>query len=358
MSYQPPHDPQSGQPQDPTVPLPTTQQFPQPPQYGQQPQAAPQWGQQPPPAAPQWGQQPPPAAPQWGQQPPPAAPQWGQQQPQWGPTGGAFQPGAADPNAVGPRRKGLLFTGVAITLAGIAGAIALVATANSVLEDAVTDMARAPIGCVTTLDFESAGTFRLYLETTGRTDDLRGDCAGNDATYDSPADLDPNLNLELTDFDEAAVTLERDEEADYDAAGFVGRSIERFEITEPGVYKLLVRSSDDGFAIAVGKNPQEYADNQRNLGVGLGTLAVLLGGLLILLGLRRRRPTPSRPTGPGWGQGAPGAPQWTPQPAGSPQWTPQMPQAPPAAPAPWQPAPPAAPPAPPTSGWGAPPPAP
>lgn len=280
-------------------------------------------------------------------------------------------PAASAPEAKGPRRRGLLIAGSAILLAGLIGGGALAATSGSTYESAVKDMARAPVGCTTTLDFEATGDFNLFIETTGSTADLRGDCAGSDATYDRSADDLPDVDLALTDADDRSIDLDRNEDASYDAGGFVGTSVRSFTIDEPGTYKLLVTSDEDGFAVSVGKDPQADADGQRNLGIGLAALAVLIGGPLLLLGLRRKKSVPT-PTGPAWGQ-ASTAPGWPPQPGGQPSvtgqpvWAPQ-PAAPPAPYAPAPPAPPAWPqqptwqqqPAPPPEqqgpppGWGAP----
>jgi hypothetical protein len=276
-----------------------------------------------------------------------------------------YQPGfgspAVPPPAVqGARRKGLLGVGGLVLLAGLGGGGAMYATSSSTYESAVKDMARAPIGCTTTLDFAKKGDYNLFVETSGSTTDVGGDCAGNGDSYQRDADDLPDVDLVLTDGDDNEVDLDRNDEVSYDAGGYVGSSVRTVSIEEPGTYKLLVTSDEDEFAISIGKDPQKDADEQKNLGIGLAALGVIIGGALLLLGLRRKKPAAAPPAGgPGWGQQmqTQQAPGWPPQPAvpqqPQPSWGPQ--QQPPAAPQPtWpqQQPPPQAPPPPP--GWGSP----
>jgi hypothetical protein len=253
-----------------------------------------------------------------------------------------------------------MIVGELLLLAGIGGGVALYATSGSTYESAVKDMARAPLGCTTTLDFSKAGTFNFFVETTGNTADIGGDCAANGDSYDRDATDLPTVDLVLTDADDNQIDLDRNDGITYDAAGFVGSSVRSVRIDEPGSYRLQVSSDDENFAIAVGKDPQQDADDQKNLGIGLAALGLIVGGGLTLLGLRRKRPPSAAPPGgPTWGQQVPmqQAPGWPPQQAApqppQPTWAPTQPQQfPPQATWPQQPQvppPPAAPP-----GWGAP----
>ena len=292
---------------------------------------------------------------------------------------GVYQPayGAIPtPPPPGKRRKGLMVVGELVMLAAIGGGVALYVTSSNTYESAVRAMARAPLGCTTSLDFAKAGTFNVFVETTGSTADIRGDCAANDASYDRSATDLPQVELVLTDADDKQFDLVRADGIAYDAGGFVGSSVRTVRIDEPGSYRLQVSSDDDNFAISIGKDPQKDADNQRNLGIGLAALGLIVGGGLTLLGLRRKQPPSVPQVGPTWGQQGPTqqgptqqgptwgqqgpmqpAPSWpahehtVPQPT-QPTWAPVQPQqVPPQAAWPQQPQ---VPPPPPPPGWNTP----
>src|SRR5262245_29445528 len=93
----------------------------------------------------------------------PGAPQQGFAQPvvqQPGePFGAAAQPGK--------RRTGLLIAGIVVLIGGLAGGGALIAASGSSYQEGVENLARAPIGCTTSLDFQTTGTFTIYIETKG-----------------------------------------------------------------------------------------------------------------------------------------------------------------------------------------------
>jgi hypothetical protein len=67
----------------------------------------------------------------------------------------------------GGRRSGLLALGLALIVAGVAAAVAGVLVGSSRYDDGVKKLARAPVGCTTTLQFDHSGTYRMYLETKG-----------------------------------------------------------------------------------------------------------------------------------------------------------------------------------------------
>ena len=88
-------------------------------------------------------------------------------------------PPVAAPPAKGKRRTGLLVTGLVVLLAGLIGGGAVVAKGKSNYEDAVHSLARAPVGCTTTLVFDKADKFIVYIETKGKLTELSGDCNAN-----------------------------------------------------------------------------------------------------------------------------------------------------------------------------------
>ena len=66
-------------------------------------------------------------------------------------------------------------------------------------DDAVADLAPAPIGCDTTLVFDRAGTYTFFLETTGTVGEIDGDCDTDDRSYDLGDDDPPALDVTLLD---------------------------------------------------------------------------------------------------------------------------------------------------------------
>lgn len=267
------------------------------------------------------------------------------------------------PPAKGSRRKGLLLLGVLLLLAGLGAGAALYVTSGTQYEDAVKNLQRAPVGCDTEFNFSGTGTFIFYAESKGKIGDLRGDCENTGTDYDH-GDGRIRADLTLTDSNGDPVDLARAEGASYDKGGFVGSEIRSLDITEPGRYTLSVQSDDSDFAIAVGRNPKKDAESMQKIAIIAAAAGVVLGGLLIILGLRRK----AAPAGAS-GIGQPGAFQpgaFQPggfPPAGQPNWTPGAPPtAPPGfgqpVPQPYQqpypPQPPQAPPAPPPGQWGSP----
>jgi len=208
------------------------------------------------------------------------------------------QPGQpfASSAKVGKRKKGLLIAGIAVLLAGLIGAIVTFLAASSASDEGVESLARAPVGCTTRLDFDTEGTFTIYVETTGSTGDPGGDCPNNEQEFERDDDDLPDVDLVLVDEDGDDIDLVDDDSKSYDAAGAKGTSIKSVEIVDAGQYELTVTSDDDDFAISVGKDPEAAADTLKLISYALAGLGIVLGGLLILLGLRRTTP-PSRAVG-------------------------------------------------------------
>ena len=252
----------------------------------------------------------------------------------------------------GPRRKGLLFAGIGVIVVGLVAGGLVASSATSTKEETVQGFARAPVGCTTTLEFEKADTFTLFVETKGSAIDVGGDCAGNGATYErTSADL-PEVTLALVDEDDSPVELTASTAFSYDTGAFVGQAIQQVAIGSPGTYRLTVSSVDTDFVIAIGGDPE--ADSASVLAIGGAILlaGLLVGAVLVVLGLRRKA-GPATPATPAAG-GVPPIAGWTPQPP-SQGYAPAPPIAPaPPAYQPPPPAPPSAPPPPPGQGWGAP----
>lgn len=247
-----------------------------------------------------------------------------------------------------PKGKGALFGGIALIVLGVGAGAALIVMSGSNEEETVKKFARAPAGCTTTLEFEKAATFTLYLETKGSTDDVGGDCEGDGTAYDRSDEGLPDVSLSLVDENGTEVTLDDADGSSYSSGDFAGTAYQQVRIEQPGTYRLTVTSDESNFAIAVGGDAKGDSEMMMIGGIAAAAGGVLLGGLVLLLGRRKKTAPPQAPM---WQQIPQGG--WPTQPT-VPGY--QPPPAPGYAPAPqYQPAPPAAPPTPPAGpGWGAP----
>jgi hypothetical protein len=192
----------------------------------------------------------------------------------------------------GKRRTGVLTLGLLLLIAGVVGGIALLLTSARQYDDAVAGLARAPVGCDTTLDFPEAGTYLIFIETKGRSADVRGDCASSNRDYERSAAELPVVAQVLTANGGDQVELEQVTGLDYDRAGYAGVVARRFVISDAGEYILRVTSVDDNFAVSVGRDPETGAKNLRIAGLATIIGGGALGLILVLLGLRRR-PAPA-----------------------------------------------------------------
>lgn len=272
------------------------------------------------------------------------------------------QPYGGYPASPTPKRgRGALFAGLALLIVGLGAGAALFALSGSTEESTVKKFARAPVGCTTTLQFDKRTTFTLYVETKGSVSDVGGDCASNGSSYDRGDDDLPDVSLSLVDGDDQEVDLTSATALSYSAGAFKGQALQEVKIEDTGTYRLTVTSDDTDFAIAIGGAPDADSSLMKSAGIGAAVAGVVLGGLLILLG-RRKKGGPVSPAAAGstWQPQQPPVPGY--QPAYAPQPGNQQPtyQQPQAAPQPTyqQPTyqqPPTPPTAPPTEpDWGAP----
>ena len=193
----------------------------------------------------------------------------------------------------GKRRKGLIVIGLILLVGGLLGGGAIVAKGMSNYKDAVKSMARAPVGCTTTLVFDKPATFTIYAETKGKLGDLGGDCEANGSEYERSSDRLPRLSLTLEDPNGDPVELQRGADAKYDIDGYVGTAIRTVAIEEAGTYHLNVESDDSDFAVSIGKDPEKDSEKLLQIGGGVALGGLVLGLLLFLLGLRRRKTDPA-----------------------------------------------------------------
>jgi hypothetical protein len=229
----------------------------------------------------------------------------------------ASPPPVVAPPAKGKRRKGLIILGLILLIGGLLAGGAVAVKSMSNYEEAVKSLARAPVGCTTTLVFDKPSTFTVYIETKGKLGELSGDCESNGSDYTHSGDKLPKVSLTLVDSKGAEVTMDRGASASYDVKGYQGTAVRSVSIEQAGTYRLNVESDDTDFAVAIGKNPKKDSDLLKAIGGGVGLVGLVLGLLFLILGLRRRRPGPAMadvrsPAGPmpGWAPNAyPGMPQ-------------------------------------------------
>lgn len=228
-------------------------------------------------------------------------------------------------------------TGAALfVVAGLLGALILWILAAQRYDDGVRSLARAPVGCDTTLDFAERGPYFVFVETRGEFPEVRGDCELEGAfdLGDAPA---PPVEVRLVDpaGDDVPLQSFRGRE-DYDRAGSSGVSLARLTIDEPGDHVVRVTStSDTAFAVAVGRDPADGVANLRLVGVAVGLLGAGIA-LVILVTGRRSSPPPPPPAPTGvvlpWSDPAPTGPPPMAPPTGPPTWAPPPPPAPPPGP--------------------------
>jgi hypothetical protein len=245
-----------------------------------------------------------------------------------------------------------------VLVGGVGGGAAAFVTAGSQTEDAVKGLARAPVGCTTTLAFDKSGTFVVFVEMKGSIGSVRGDCSSTDSTYARTDSALPDVTLSLVDDSGDEVGLDDDPGVSYNVSGFAGSSINSVTIDAPGTFELTVAADESDFVIAVGKNPKSGGGTLKTIGLAAMIAGAALGLAMVVLGLRRK---PTAPGGPPAATAGAAPQQWaTQQPPPAQQPAPAAYTAPPPAmpqpnynPAPQQPLP--APPPPAPGGWPHPP---
>jgi hypothetical protein len=234
-------------------------------------------------------------------------------------------------------------TGLAVLIVGLLAAVGLWYAADQRQSNAVSNLARAPSGCETTLDFAAVGDFTMYAETAGRFDEpIAGDCAA-DGAYDVPVDSLPAISLKMTSPTGNEIVLNDTSGSTYDVDGFLGESIRAFSVETPGDHILRVDVSGDSdvrLVMAVGKEPSDGVGMMR-LGAVLAAVAgLVLGGTMTIASRRPPKPAAAVPSQP-WATVMPAMPiapmdpeSWEPA-VGPPSHAPGVPPAVPSTPEPF-----------------------
>ncbi|WP_394935054.1 hypothetical protein [uncultured Ilumatobacter sp.] len=240
------------------------------------------------------------------------------------------------------KQSAMFCTGLAVLIVGLLATVGLWYAADQRQSNAVSNLARAPSGCETTLDFAAVGDFTMYAETAGRFDEpIAGNCAA-DGAYNVPGDSLPAISLKMTSPAGDEIVLTDASGSTYDVDGFQGESIRTFSVETPGDHILRVDVSGDSevrLVMAVGKEPSDGVGMMR-LGAVLAALAgLVLGGTMTIASRRPPKTAATVPFEP-WATGMPAMPEapmdpesWEPA-LGPPSHTPGAPPAAPSTPEP------------------------
>jgi hypothetical protein len=183
--------------------------------------------------------------------------------------------------------------GLCCLLVGLVGGVVLFIVAERRPLTNVEGFARAPVGCITTLEFSEEGTFYVFEEAGGSNED-NGCEPVADATTPFGVEFTGDLMPESTD---------ETTELSYDVGGFDGRSVRSVEITEPGQYTVEVTGDDPTVVAAIGRDPEQGVDELRRAALFLAGAGIVVGLALLTLSGRRskRAAVATTPSGPGWG---------------------------------------------------------
>lgn len=238
------------------------------------------------------------------------------------------------------RRPGRLLTvlGVLVVLVGLLGGAVLALAAGERRSNAVEGLARAPVGCDTTLDFAESGEYLVFVERAGTIGAVRGDC-DVDETYSADGPIDVVITVVDPDGDDVALDDDVDS-ISYDVDGFVGSAAFVLDVTEPGDHVMRVESGGDPFVVAVGTDPSDGLVALFAGAVAAALVGLLVGVAMIVSGRSRARrslvtsatPPPYAPSFTPVGQVPQGPPTYT-QPGGPVQYGQPAPTAAPPPPA-------------------------
>ncbi|MEM1332870.1 MAG: hypothetical protein AAGG08_05370, partial [Actinomycetota bacterium] len=149
-------------------------------------------------------------------------------------------------------------------------------------DDAVEGLARAAVGCDTTLDFAAAGDYLVYVETQGQLPAVRGDCDAS-GDFDLGTETAPTVTVSIVDPDGDEVTLlSRRGREEYGRAGASGISLARVQIDTPGDHVVRVESASEAtFAVAIGSDPVSGLGALRALAIVVAVVGVAVGAVVM-----------------------------------------------------------------------------
>jgi hypothetical protein len=241
--------------------------------------------------------------------------------------------------------RGTVLIGLAVVVAGLAGAVALYLLSQQRDDDAIRNLARAPVGCDTTMSFEDTGKFYVYIEHRGTLEKLEGNCDDFPEDYSRDADDQPLVEITIRGSG-LVLDLDRPDDITYSLDdSFAGTAKWQVDVESTGNYVVKVESDENDFVVAVGRDPAHAGDTLRLGAIASGIAGVVLGSSLALVGKRRGRRARRLETAytaavPGWAMGTSAAPSTPPimqppqtrpfpAPQGAGEWAPVGPVGPP-----------------------------
>jgi hypothetical protein len=176
-----------------------------------------------------------------------------------------------------------------LTLAGIAGGIALIVSGIRTYVDKVEGFERFEAPATRAITLEEEGGYSIYFERPGLDDD----------------DPFPRISVSVTDPEGEPVELDRyDTDVSYSVSGHDGRGAWTFDADDPGTYR--VQADGSGGEVAVGRGIGARFAGAVVAGVGTLLLAPVLGAVLALVTfLRRSKAKRAQKAAAAWQQ-----PQW------------------------------------------------
>lgn len=199
--------------------------------------------------------------------------------------------------AQGNRGGRLRLLGAGALLVGIVGGALLWWLAGNRYDEAVADLAPAPLGCDTTLVFDRTGTYTVFVETKGEVGEIDGDCDADDRSYDLGDDDVPSVDVVLVDERGDDIDLDRVDGPRYDTSDAKGEGVRSVEIDEPGDYVLTAEADSSDVMVRVGRDPSQGVAAIRIAAI-LVLLAGLVGGVLLFVAAARRATPAAAPPGP------------------------------------------------------------
>ena len=180
----------------------------------------------------------------------------------------------------GGRSRPLMLAGAVTVVAGLVAALVVFVVGQGRTDRAVENLARAPVGCDTTLEFSGTGSFVVYVETVGRIEQLEGGCDAPTA-YDRRGAGTPDVSIELRGPAGEEVALEPTTADGYATDAFVGEAAGEVRIDAAGRHLLRVTSDDEDFVVSVGRDLSDVATPFTLAAVMVG-LAGLVGGATLV----------------------------------------------------------------------------
>jgi hypothetical protein len=197
----------------------------------------------------------------------------------------------------------VLLAGLGALVVSVVATAALLVVAQRRYDDAVRGLARAPVGCDTTLEFTSTGTFAVFIETEGTIDELIGGCQAP-SSYLRTTERPPRVEIVMVGPTGDLLALDPTTRSTYEAEGFAGVAHRAVEVTTTGNHLIRVSSLDTDFVVAVGRHPDDVARPAEQGAIAVGVLGGLIAVLVlvwgVLAGRRGDHQDPTARDGDGW----------------------------------------------------------